>query len=217
MPPVTAAEGEIYEVVLLSKIQEQDHNNVFHFAAASASDDVQLRLLKALVDCFLLNMMPGLTNQFRCVGAVGRRVSPTFGNAVEYFHTNTSIANVGLVTTDGLPSFNAALISIHTSLPGKSGRGRFSLGGIPEGSTTNSMLNPEAIFWTSLLAFIACLVEKFIVGDPIPANAWQMGVLSRKGHVKGTPFTPDKFAAMTNLIPHQLISHIASRKVGRGS
>lgn len=216
--PVTADTGEIYQVTLLSNLEQQDHLNIMAFRAATPSDDVQLRLLKAIVDCFLLNMMPGLTNKFTCRGAMGRKVSPVLGNAVEYFHTNTSVANTGLAAGDGLPSFNSCLVGIHTNTPGKTGLGHFSIGGIPEGSTTNSMLTTEGAFWAALLAFIVCVTTEFItVGDPPPANKWQIGVLSRKGHVKGTPFAADKFSAATALVPSQLISHINSRKVGKGS
>lgn len=217
MPAVPAATGEIYQVKLISKIENQDHLNIMAFAAASPSDDVQLRLLKAIVDCFLLHMMPGLHGRFTCLGAEGRRVSPTLGNPVLYLHNNAAVANTGLAAGDGLPSFNACSISIHTTTVGKSGRGRMAIGGIPEGSTTDSQLNTEGAFWIAVLAFIACVAEEFFVGDPIPANAWQIGVLSRKGHVKGQPYDAAKFSPATNLVPNRVISHIANRKVGRGS
>lgn len=218
MPPVTAAVGEIWEVVLSSRLEQQQHLNVLHFTIASPVDDIQLRLLKAIVDCFLLNMMPGLTNQFTCIGAVGKRISPTLGNAVEYFHTNTSVANTGLASGDGLPSYCSAVVSIHTARGGRSGRGRMFIGGVPESATINSMLTDTGVFWVALLAFISCVVSAFIVGDPIPsANAIQMGVLSKKEAGTTLPIPSTAFSAMTNLVPHQLLATTRSRKVGRGS
>lgn len=217
MPPVTAETGEIYQVKLISRFENQEHLNILHFAAMSPTDDVQLRLLKAIVDCFLLNMMPGLSADFTTLGAVGHRVSPTVGPEVSYFHNNASVANSGLAAGDHLPSFNSCVISIHTVRGGRSGRGRMFIGGIPEGSTTGSMLLTSAAFWAAVTAFVACVVSTFFAGDPPGANSWQFGILSRKIGGVTEPYAAAGFAAATNLIPQQLIASTRSRKVGHGS
>lgn len=217
MPPVTAETGEIWRVKLISRFEGQEHLNILHFAAASASDDVQLRLLKAIVDCFLLHMMTGLPSDFTCTGAEGVRIFPTLGPPVTYIHTNESVANDGLAAGDHLPSFNSCVVSIHTTRGGRSGRGRMFIGGIPEASATGSMLLSTGAFWLAVVAFCACVAEEFFIGDPPAANSWQFGVFSRK--LGGTVEAPlaAGFAPATNLVPQQLIATTRSRKVGRGS
>jgi hypothetical protein len=215
--PVTAAAGEVYKVKLIATLEDQEHLNILGFAARSAIDDVQLRLLKALVDCFLLNMIPGLSSKFTLNGATGHQVYPALGPEVEYFPTDTSIAHTGLATGDGLPSYSSCVTSIHTTRGGRSGRGRMFIGGVPEGSTTFSTLNVEGAFWVALLAYIACVTEKFIhSGDP-GANEWQLGVISRKLGGTTEPISAAGFAPATSLVPHRLLATTRSRKIGHGS
>lgn len=215
--PIPAAVNEVWKVVLRCKIENQDHLNVLHFHIDSAVDDIQLRLLKALVDCFLLNMMPGLTTEFNVVGAVGHRILPTLGPDVEYFPTGESVSTVGLATGDGLPSYVSSCISIHTTRGGRSGRGRMFISGIPESSTTFSELTGTGVFWVALLAYIVCVTDAFIhSGDP-GTNQISIGVFSTKDMVGNDPATALGFAPATVLIPHRALGTNRSRKIGHGS
>lgn len=215
--PTPAATGEVYRVKLIATLEDQEHLNILHFAARSPSDDVQLRLLKVLVDCFLLNMIPGLSSKFTMNGAQGHQIYPAVGPEVEYFPTDTSIAHSGLATGDGLPSYSSCVTSIHTTRGGRSGRGRMFIGGVPEGSTTFSTLNIEGAFWVALLAYIACVAGAFIhTGDP-GTNEWSLGVVSRKLGGAGEPISAAGFAAATSLVPHRLLATTRSRKIGHGS
>lgn len=218
MPPISAAQNEVWQVVLKSKLENQDHLNVLHFSIDTPVDDIQLRLLKAIVDCFLLHMMPGLTNQFTMQGAIGHRILPNIGPDVEYFPTSESISRVGLASGDGLPSYASCVTSIHTTRGGRAGRGRFYIGGVPESATINSNLTDNGVFWVALLAYIVCVTETFIhSGDP-GANQISIGVFSRKSSIPGNPVGPPLgFAPATVLVPHQLLATTRSRKIGHGS
>lgn len=217
MPPVTAAANEIYQVKLKCRLDSQEVLNVLHFACPVSDSDVGTHLLKALVDCFLLQFLAGASSSLSCEGAVGHRVSPTVGPEVEYIPPGTSVSNNGSLDTDSMPSFVSAVVSIHTTRGGRSGRGRMYLAGMPESSCQHSLIQVPSAFWTALVNYVACVISTFFLGDPPAANTWQVGVYSRKIGGFAEPFNATGFAAATNLVPHRELATTRSRKIGHGS
>lgn len=212
-----AGPNEVWEVVLEGRLHEQQCLNVMYFHSGLGSDDVETRLLRALIICVLTNLIPGLSSDYVFVGAKGKRVAPTLGPVIEMSPLQTDDV-VGNTAGDSLPSVISALISIHTTRGGRSGRGRIFLAGIPEAGTIGSNLNIEGVSWPAILNFIACIAAQFFqVGDPPQVNQWQFGVMSRKIGGAKPPFLEAGFAPATRLVAKQLLATTRSRKVGRGS
>lgn len=220
--PTTAVLGDVWEVKVLGKQEGQDCINVWHFSSLSADSDVYTNLLQALAACVITNLIPGLSSLYRFQGVQGRRISPTLGPVLEFFpNQNQSVQ--GAIATDSLPAFNACVISLHTTRGGKSGRGRKYLPPMPEANTTASLINIEGAYWVAILAFVACVVQKFITSDPVPAlgtwavGVWSRGTPARLAHVPPIPAQAAAFAPCTDIVPHREIGTMRTRKVGRGS
>lgn len=212
-----AAQGEIYEVVLEGKQEGQQVLNVMYFRAVTPSDSVEVRLLRALVECFVTTLVPAMNSNYEYQRCIGKRVFPDVGPLLE-ITSNQGDVTAGAATGDGEPTFVSALVNIHTTRGGRSGRGRMFIPGVPEGGTLGSFLNSEAPFWTALLAYVACVTTKFITsGDPPAANTWDIGVMSRKIGGAKAPFTAQGFAPATRLVAKLQLASTNSRKVGRGS
>jgi hypothetical protein len=214
-----AAQGEVWMVRILAKLENQDHINVLHFRCETAVDDINERLLVAIINCFLQNLVPAMSTQFVMRGATAHRIAPTLGPEIEYYPQGTlSVPLTGAASGDGLPSYSSVVTSIHTTRGGRSGRGRFYLGGIPEGSTTFSTITDNSAFWLAVLAFVACVAGQFIhTGDP-GTNEISIGVWSRKPSDPNVPTSaPLGFAPATVLVPHKELATTRSRKVGHGS
>lgn len=221
--PTTAAISDVWEVKMLGKQEDQDCINVWHFIADRADTDVYINLLQALAACVITSLLPGLSPLYRFVGCTGRRISPTLGPVIELF-PDSNQTTTGATTGDVLPSFNACCISLHTTRGGKSGRGRKYMPPMPEGSTTASLINVEGAYWLAILAFVACVVQKFVHSDELGSGPqWSVGVWSRGTPARTTaggvviPLQAPAFARATNLVPHREIATMRTRKVGRGS
>lgn len=217
MPPVVAAAGEIWQVVLRSKLEEQDCLNVLHFQTPLGDSDVVEHLIRAIIQCVTQRLVNGQVNTFVFDSVLARRVSPTLGPDVELTAEGGIFPNEGQLAEDGLPSYCSCVVSIKTTRGGRSGKGRMFIGGVPETSTVGSRITIPSAFWTALLAFIACVVEKFFLGDPPVANTWQLGVMSRKLGGAKPPFAAAGFAPATSLTPKPLLATTRSRKIGHGS
>lgn len=214
MPPVTAAVGDCFQVRVRGHMEGQETNNVLHFTAATAVDDVELRLILALAECFITHLIPVTSSVWALQDIVWKRVTPTLG--VENVTVPTGTLTGGGAAT-ALPSYASVVLSIRTALGGRSKRGRMYLPGIPEGATIVSSLDTGNAYWTAVVAFVACVASKFILGDPPPANSFQMEVYSRKIGGSTFPYAIGGFTPVTQVIPVVALGTTRSRKVGRGS
>lgn len=210
----TASVNDIYQVRLQGRIEGQETNNVLHFLCTGADSDVELHLIQVLLSCFITNVLPVLASAWTLERIVWKRVGPTLGPEIISLPEGDAS---GGVTTDALPSFCSAVMSIRTALGGRSHRGRFYLAGIPEASVTGSSIPTESALWAALLAFATCLVTNFVPGDPPGAPSYAMGVYSRVLGGAAFPYTTPGFSAMKEVHPVQQIGTTRSRKVGRGS
>lgn len=215
--PVPANQGDIFEVVVHCRQEGQQVLNVLFFRADTDVDDIIVRLLRALMLCYLEILLPGSGSNMQLVKVAAKRVYPDLG-PVEELGPEAGDVIQGAAVGDTLPTYASICFNIHTSRGGRSGRGRMFTAGIPEGVTQGSYVQTTNPYWAILLAFAACLVDKFIhQGEPLGNNQISLGVMSRKiGGVKA-PYNVNGFAAATKIIPLNRLSHNVSRRVGRGS
>lgn len=212
--PETANTGDKFQVRIVGSMEGQQTNNVLHFMAAAPIDDVELRLIKALVQCIVTHLLPVHTSAWTFQRVIWKRVNPTLG--VENIYVPPEAGNGG-GSGSALPSYCSAVVSIRTNEGGRSKRGRMYLPGIPESDTQVSSLDTEMPFWEAIVAFVACVATKFILGDPVPANSFQMMVYSRKLGGSTFPYQNAGFTAVKSLLPVQQLGTTRSRKVGRGA
>jgi len=210
----TAAQGDMYQVRVKGFIEEQETNNVLHFTCATADTDVDLHLILVLIQCYVTHLLPGLSSAWIGDTVVWKRVSPTLGPE---FVTAFPPASVGEIAGDSLPTYCAGLVSIRTALGGRSHRGRMYLAGFGEASTTGSRFNTAHPTWPAILAFLECLITKFVVGEPLGTAQWRLGVYSRKIGGSSFPYGAPGFTPVNALNPSTLLATMRSRKVGRGT
>lgn len=212
-----AATGEVYEVVLECRQEGQQVMNVLHFQALSPIDNVETRLLRALVECLLTVLLPGSTSNLQFVRCKGKRVYPDLGPVLEIGAEQGDVIQ-GADAGDSVPTFVSVCANIHTSRGGRVGRGRMFIFGVPEGATQGSYIQTTNPYWGVILAYLACVAGKFITQtDPPAANRWQLGVMSRKLGGAKPPYTVQGFAGAVRLVANNRLASTVSRKVGRGS
>jgi len=215
--PTPAAQGEVWEVITEGTQEGQQVLNVWHFRCDNDVDDIESRMLRAIMECFLENIIPVAASTFQLTRVHGKRVYPDLGPIVEVVPGPGDTVQ-GEAVGDATPSFVSCCINIHTSRGGRVGRGRKFIMAVPESATQGSALPPGNAYWIAILAFAACIAGKFIHGgDPLGPNQISLGVMSRKLGGPKPPYTIQGFAPATVLKPVALLSHNVSRKVRRGS
>lgn len=214
---VTAAAGELWQVVLEGRQESQQVMNVMHFRARGAVADVELTLLRQVLVCILTALRPVMGANYQVVRAVGKRVSPDVGPDIEVI-PEVGEAVQGAEEGDTLPSYVSLCISIHSTRGGRSGRGRIFIPGIPELHSQGSFVPIGNPFWVGIIAYIACIADAFIHPEELSeANKWDLGVLSRKAGAIKPPYLATQFARATRLTVKNTLGTTRSRKVGRGS
>ena len=213
MPPVTAQTGDAFQVTIEGSQEGQRIANVLNFEAVTAIDDVELRLIAALAECFVTNLLPVLSSKYTLEQIRWKQTKPVLG--VEHI-TIPAGAGAGGGAATALPTMNAACISIRTNEGGRSKRGRMYIGGIPESATTDSKFDTGGAFWAALIAFCACVITKFVAGDPPAANTFQLEVYSRKIGGASFPYQAAGFTAVVSMTPDTVVATQRSRKLARG-
>jgi hypothetical protein len=213
--PTPVAVGEVVQVLVQGTIEEQQCENVWYFRALAADPDMLLHLLTAISTCLLTSLIPHLGSNYRLERIKGKVVSPLVGPEEEWI-PGAGVASEGAETGDTLPSYSSALISLHTTRGGRSGRGRIYVAGVPESQTVGSLINPELDLWAALIAFCLCMLDKFHPRDLPAAGDYDWGVMSRKiGGVK-PPFLVAGYAPITRATPVRELATTRSRKLGHG-
>ena len=215
--PTPAAQNELWEVTTEGSQEGQQVMMVWHFLCETAVDNVELRMLRAIMECLLTTLIPQAASTFQLTRVYGKRVSPTLGPIIEVVPGGTDVVQ-GQTEEGALPSYSSVCINIHTTPGGPSGRGRKFLMGVQKLATQDSFFPPTAPYWLAVLAFCACVADKFIhTGEPIGTNQIAVGIYSRKIGGSEYPYNVNGFAPATVLKPVNLVSHNVSRKVRRGS
>lgn len=211
-----AQQNDLYQVRIKGRIDGQETNNVLVFRCVSGAgdSDVLVHLIQVLATCFVTHLLPVLSSAFTLEQIIWKRVSPTLGPEIVSIPTGFGAAGQA---GEQLPSFTSAVISIRSSLGGRSHRGRMYVPGAPLTAVNGSSWDPGNAFWLGLVAFAACLVTNFIPGDPPGNNAWAMGIYSRKIGGSTFPYSLSGFTPMKEALPQALVGTTRSRKVGRGS
>lgn len=211
---IPVAAGEVVQVLVQGTIEEQECQNVWYFRAQAADPDMLANLLLDIAAC-LLALIPSLASNYRLDRLKAKIVSPAVGLEEEWYPDADDTVQ-GAASGDSRASHDSALISLRTTRPGRTGRGRVFIAGVPEGSTSGSYINPESPLWLALLAFTACMIDKFKTKDVPAAGDYEWGVMSRKlGGVK-PPFVVGGFAPIIKASPVKALATTRSRKVGRG-
>ena len=215
MPATTAAQGELWQVLIQGKIENQECENVLWFRAAGADSDVALHLLTEILQCFSTTLLPVLASSYELERIIGKRMTPDVGNEIEVVPAAGATV-VGQASGDGEPSFVSALISLRSVRGGRIGKGRMFIAGVPESGTLRSYIPTEGAFYAGLVAFVTCMLGKFLAPHTLPLNKWEWGVFSRKiGHAKA-PFDALGFSPMADAVVKPLLSTTRSRKIGHG-
>jgi hypothetical protein len=222
--PTPAALGEIHEVVIKMRQESQQVLNVLFFRCDSAVDDMELRLLTALLTCLAGQLRPVAASTWQIVGAQGKRVYPDLGPVYEVGPPDP-LAVQGESEGDALPSFCSIVVNIHSTRGGRSGRGRMFIPGIPEGASQGSSIPTTNPYWAAILAYLACVAAAFVrTGSELGTNRIALGVLSRKlggvdaqGKLRKPPYDAAQWARATRLVPNNLIKTTNSRKIGHGN
>lgn len=212
---ITAAVGDVYEVIIEGRQEGQLMDNVLHFSCVGADTDVDLHLILVLINCFVTNLLPVLSSSYSLERVRWKKVSPVLGIEQVTVPAGGPLAGGGGASS---PAYVSAVVSKRTLFPGRSGRGRMYIPAVPEGMATISALDTGGAFWAGLLGFIACVLTNFKHPDPAGgSNIWDLVLFSRKlaGTTKA-PFPAAAFHAVDNLIPVQQLGTTRSRKVGRG-
>lgn len=212
--PTPVATGEVVQILVQGTIEEQQCENVWYFRAQAADPDVLLHLIADIVAC-LLPLIPHLSSTYRLDRIKAKIVSPAVGLEEEWEPAAGDLIE-GAAAGDARSSHDAALISLKTARPGRSGRGRSFMAGVPELDTVGSQINTESALWVALVAFAACMVGKFHPRDVVAAGNYEWGVMSRKIGGAKPPFLAAGFAPIIRAVPSKYLATQRSRKVGRG-
>jgi len=212
--PIPVGNGDVVQVLIQGSIENQQCENVIYFKSQAADTDMLLHLLAEIAEC-MLAMVPILAPSYTLERIKGKIVAPAVGLESEWTPGEGDTVT-GADAGGGLPSFCSGLISLRTERPGRSGKGRMYIAGVPEESATNSILAVDSTFYVALAAFAACMLGKFKKKDIPAAGDYEWGVMSRKIGGEKPPFTVNGFSPIIEAIPRRELATTRSRKVGRG-
>lgn len=213
----------LHEVVVHMRQQGQEVLHVWHFRNETAVDDMESRLLRALLECYLTQLLPQCSNLLTIERVTGMQVGPTLGPMYEIQPGEDDVAQ-GALSADALPTHDSIVANIHTTRAGRSGRGRKFIAGIPEGAAIGSLVSPTHAFWLAVLAWAACVATKFIHGNELSGpNTISVGVLAKtlkapdSDGKRKAPWPDATFARATSIRPKNIVGTMNSRKYNRGS
>lgn len=213
--PTPVATGEVVQVLVQGVIEQQECQNVWYFRAQADSADMVADLLLKVAAC-VLAAIPSLSPTYRLVRIKGKIVSPAVGLEDEWTPDVDDTVQ-GAAAGDGRSSHESAVISLQTTRPGRSGKGRIYVAGVPEGATTGSLINDPSDYLAALKAFVACLLTTFAIKDVYAAGNYTWGVMSRKlGNAK-PPFNPAGYAPIIRAKVNRELGTTRSRKIRRGA
>lgn len=217
------ADDTVHEVTVQMRQQGQLVLNVWQFRLETAVDDLELRLLRALLECYLLQWLPHAGSKVTIEAVRGMQVGPTVGPIYEIIPGEDDTVQ-GAAVGDTLPTHDSVCISIHTTRAGRHGRGRKFMAGVPENATDGSDVLVASDYWEAILAFIACVMAKFVhASDLTGPNTISVGVIAKSlqvrpvGESPKAPYTVDLFSRATRLTAKPLVGTTNSRKKGRGA
>jgi len=163
-----------YELRIKWTMHGQILYNVLNFKGRGVQDLVD-NLITPVLTCIQENLLPVLTTEIVLAGADVRNTS---GSVAQEATVSLIGDNEGTTASEGLPTIDAAVVKLKTTHPGRTGRGRMFLPGIPELHQHNSLV--DATFVAAAVAFLACMATAFINSDPLATPFFHWCVRSRK-------------------------------------
>lgn len=206
--------GQIWQVRLIGEMHGQKTVNVLHFTTPGAVDDMELRLIIVLANCFLTHLKPVFSADFTMKEIRYQFVSSN-PPGIEFVFP--IVGGTGAGSGAALPSFCSAVIGLQSIIGGRSGKGRVCFAGIPEDQTVDSTIDPASPLWAGLIGFAGCVAAAFVHPGAVPANGVVWALYSRKLGGATFPFTIGGAQAVKVATPRSQIGSINSRKVGRGA
>jgi hypothetical protein len=210
------AVGDIVQVTPRYEIEGQQTENVMYFQCLNADPNMLANLLLVVATCIITHLLPALGSNCTLESVHGKIVGPAVGGEDEWT-PGTGDVVAGAAAGDSEPSFVAAVVSLYTAHPGRTGRGRMFIGGIPEGSTTGSLLNIETGAYPAIVATMACIAAAFPLRELGSAAAYEWGQYSRKdGAVTKPPYPVVGYHGITRFVVRRELGTQRRRKLGRG-
>jgi hypothetical protein len=214
--PTAVAVGDIVQVTPRYEIEGQQTENVWYFQCTNADPNMLANLLLVIAQCIITHLLPALGNNVTLESVHGKIVGPAVG-AEDEWTPGTGDVVAGAATGDSEPSFVAAVVSLYTAQPGRSGRGRTFIGGIPEASTTGSLLNVETGVYPAIIATLACIAAAFPLRELGGAASYEWGIYSRKlGGATKPPYPVAGYHGITRTVVRRELGTQRRRKLGRG-
>lgn len=192
-------DGVGYQLRIQYLLHGQTCYNVLNFVSRGVLDLVNDLLIPVLA-CVTDNLLPVLSNEIIIQGADVKNVT---GSVAQEAAIGRPADSIGEEAVNSLPSTNAAVVALKTTHPGKTGRGRMFLPGIPESHQANSQL--DSAFIAAAVAFLACMAAAYINSDPLATPFFHWCVRSRKDA---------QMYPITNTAVRAVIGTMRSRKVG---
>lgn len=216
MASESTAIGNVYEMRVHGRIENQEYINVIHFQSIDAGRDLVEDLLIVAYLCFLEQLVPIMGDKFTLEKVTGKRVAPDVGPEWEHAGGGADV-RVGQAEGDTLPSFVSIRCNIRCTRGGRSGRGAIALAGIPDAATDGSSIVDPSTFWTGLQAWLDCMRNAFLQGFGLGTKHFLIGVVSRKlGNAK-PPYLTAQFSTAVSMQLKNRVGSQNSRKIGHGS
>lgn len=214
--PAAVNVGDIVQVTPRYTIEGQQCENVWYFQCVVADPNMLANLLLVIAQCIITHLLPALGSNVTLDAVHGRVVGPALGSEDEWTPAAGDVV-AGAAAGDPEPSFVAALVSIYTTRPGRTGRGRIYFGGVPEGSVVGSLLNTETGIYPAIIATLACIAAAFPLRELGGSASYEWGIYSRKaGGVTKPPYPPSGYAGITRTVVRREVATQRRRKLGRG-
>src|SRR5215217_2816303 len=107
------ADNTVHEVVVHMRQQQQEVLNVWQFFLDTPVDDLETRLLRALIECYLTALIPASGSLLTIERVTGMQVGPTIGPLYEIVPVEGDVVQ-GAATGDTLPTHDSLSCGIHS-------------------------------------------------------------------------------------------------------
>lgn len=210
------AVATIYQVVVKGNQGGQMYRNVMHFYdEINRADEIDpvprlTTFAAAVLECFILHIVPIVTTDVRFSGCSVQQIWPTKGIEVEEQPDGDD--GLGVAAGDRRSTFESMVVTKKANVGGRHGKGRIKLPAPPEGSATTDYLTAPQL--TALAAFAACLVGKFVGANK--TTDYQLALLQRQNANAPTALSAASVRPVVHLTVEDLIGSQRTRKVGTG-
>jgi hypothetical protein len=206
--PLPANVYNIYELKAYYVIEGQTCINTFYYDDLQPAGTFSGAPEAELIAKWLTTVAPSIQNCMTTDCILNRVTAQCLNAPTRIVVNNVGTVNLaGLVATPHEPTTVAAVVQRKTAFKGQSGRGRFSLPGLPQSFTTNSSLTTagSTAFGTMALATAAAMTTT--------NNSFAAGLVSRRGKAPSVTYG---FGNIFTLTVDPVLGTIRRRKLGRG-